>query len=158
VRDEVDKSFSQEEIFRTIRAVQAAGIRVIGNYIFGLPEDDAETMRRTLELAVELNCEFANFYCAMAYPGSPLYGQAQREGWALPGRWSGYSQHAVDSLPLPTRRLPAREVLRFRDEAFQAYFQGERYLAMVRQTFGPETERHVRRMAEVRLERELLRT
>ena len=58
---------------RIVRQIQAAGINVIGNFIFGLPDDDLETMQQTLALAQELNCEFANFYSAMAYPGSPLY-------------------------------------------------------------------------------------
>ena len=79
-------------------------------------------MQETLDLALELNTEFANFYSAMAYPGSPLYQQAVANGWPLPATWSGYSQHAVDTLPLPTRHLPAGEVLKFRDHAFQQYF------------------------------------
>ena len=72
------------EVFEVVDAVRAAGINVIGNYIFGLPEDDAETMQATLDLAMELNCEFANFYSAMAYPGSPLYDMAVRQGVPLP--------------------------------------------------------------------------
>ena len=73
VRDNVDKSFGQEEIFRTLEKVRAAGINVIANYIFGLPEDNLESMQATLDLALNLNCEFANFYSAMAYPGfAPL--------------------------------------------------------------------------------------
>ena len=68
---------------------------------------------------MELKTEFANFYSAMAYPGSPLYRQAVANGWALPATWSGYSQHSVDTLPLPTRHVPAGEVLKFRDAAFQ---------------------------------------
>ena len=40
------------------------------------------------------------------------------EAGALPETWTGYSQHAVDTLPLPTRHLSAGEVLRFRDQAF----------------------------------------
>ena len=38
VRDDVDKGFGQEEIFRTIEKVRAAGINVIGNYISGCPK------------------------------------------------------------------------------------------------------------------------
>src|SRR5205823_14817997 len=110
-------------------------------------------MQRTLDLALELNCEFANFYCAMAYPGSPLYEQAARAGWRLPDTWSGYSQHAVDTLPLPTRHLTAGEVLRFRDRAFETYFTHPSYLEMVRQKFGDETIAHVRQMTAHRLVR-----
>jgi anaerobic magnesium-protoporphyrin IX monomethyl ester cyclase len=156
VRDSVDKSFGQEEVYDTIRKVRAAGISVIGNYIFGLPEDDKETMRATLDLALDLRCEFANFYSAMAYPGSPLYARAVRQGVALPEKWTGYSQHSRDCLPLPTRYLPAREVLRFRDEAFVRYCTDPGYLAMVERRFGASTVAHLREMTAHRLERHLL--
>ena len=155
VRDDVRKGYAQEEIFRTLEKVRSAGIHVIGNYIFGLPEDDLETMGETLSMASELNCEFANFYCAMAYPGSSLYAEASKEGWLLPESWGGYSQHAYDSLPLPTRYLLAAEVLRFRDQAFQAYFSSPRYLSMVEKKFGSQTAREIREMTAVSLPRKL---
>ncbi len=156
VRDDVQKGFDQDDVYRVIRQVQAEGINVIGNYIFGLPEDDRETMQATLDLALDLNCEFANFYSAMAYPGSALYLKALQEGWALPPSWSGYSQHAVDTLPLRTKYLTAGEVLQFRDHAFQTYFSHPNYLEMVTRKFGAETVDHVREMTRVKLERGLL--
>jgi radical SAM superfamily enzyme YgiQ (UPF0313 family) len=154
VGGDVQKRFNQEQVYRAIDAVKAAGINVIGNFIFGLPEDDMETMRATLNLALDLNCEFANFYCAMAYPGSPLYHRALQEGWPLPGKWSGYSQHAVDAQPLPTRYLSAAEVLRFRDNAFRSYFNNPAYLDMISRKFGPETAQHIRQMASLTIERQ----
>ena len=153
VLTDVDKRTSLEQIYETVRKIKAAGINVIGNYIFGLPEDNQSTMQGTLDLALGLNCEFANFYSAMAYPGSPLYDQAVRLGWALPESWSGYSQHAVDTLPLPTRHLPASEVLRFRDQAFTTYFTAPSYLDMVREKFGESTVLDIERMTAHRLER-----
>ena len=113
-------------------------------------------MQATLDLALELNCEFANFYSAMAYPGSPLYALALRQGVPLPRQWTGYSQHARDTLPLPTKYLSAREVLRFRDEAFLRYYTDPRYLTMVERRFGVETVAEIRQMAGYRLERDLL--
>jgi len=89
VRADINKRFEMEQMFEVLRQVREAGINVIGNYIFGLPEDDRQTMQETLDLALELNCEFANFYSAMAYPGSPLYRQAQEQGWPLPESWGG---------------------------------------------------------------------
>ena len=153
VRDDVDKGFGQDEIFRTIEKVRATGINVIGNYIFGLPEDNLESMQATLDLAQELNCEFANFYSAMAYPGSQLYLRALEQGWPLPESWSGYSQHSVDSLPLPTKYLSAGDVLRFRDDAFQTYFNSPRYLEMITRKFGAETTAQIRVIASHKLQR-----
>jgi radical SAM superfamily enzyme YgiQ (UPF0313 family) len=153
VRDEVDKGFTQERVYRTIAGLRAAGIHVIANYIFGLPEDTHETMQATLDLAIELNTEFANFYSTMAYPGSPLYRTALERGWRLPERWSGYSQHAKDTLPLPTKHVSASDVLRFRDRAFLTYFTGTKYLDMVERRFGKETVQQVRNMTAKPLER-----
>jgi hypothetical protein len=113
-------------------------------------------MQSTLDLALDLRCEFANFYSTMAYPGSPLYTRALRQGVPLPERWTGYSQHSRDCLPLPTKHLPAREVLRFRDEAFQRYYTDAAYLAQVQRVFGNETVAHLANMTSYRLERDLL--
>jgi len=153
VRDDVDKGFGQDEIFATLQKVRDAGIYVIANYIFGLPEDTQESMQKTLQLALDLNSEFANFYATMAYPGSPLYAMAMERQWPLPKRWSGYSQHSVDTSPLPTRHVTAADVLRFRDGAFDRYFSDAAYLSRVETVFGDATVEHIRAMASHRLQR-----
>lgn len=147
VRDDVRKGYQQEEIFNTMARVNSAGIKVIGNYIFGLPEDDLASMQSTLDLAMELNSEFANFYSAMAYPGASLYDTAVRNQWSLPEKWSGYSQHSVDTLPLPTNHLTSSEVLRFRDKAWQTYFSAPEYLEMISRKFGNQTVKEIQEMA-----------
>jgi radical SAM superfamily enzyme YgiQ (UPF0313 family) len=156
VRDGAEKSLDHQDIVEIVARIRGAGINVIGNYIFGLPDDDLSTMRMTLDLAKELNCEFANFYSAMAYPGSKLYELALQRGWPLPERWSGFSQHSYDCLPLPTEKVSAAEVLHFRDSAFHEYFSNSSYLSMVESKFGPETRRHIEEMAAYRLPRKLL--
>ncbi len=153
VRDGAHKKFGEEDIVEVVRSIQDAGIRVIGNYIFGLPDDTHQTMQQTLDLALRLNCEFANFYSAMAYPGSPLYEMALRENWQLPSPWYAYSQHAYETLPLPTKHVPAGDVLRFRDDAFHAYFAAPSYLQLVEETFGAATLAHVKEMSAKRLAR-----
>ena len=156
VRDGAEKRMRARDIKATVRAIQAAGIRVIGNYIFGLPGDTLSTMRETLDMALDLNCEFANFYCAMAYPGSKLYEMAVKEDWAVPGEWHGFSQHSYEMLPLPTKCLSAREVLGFRDRAFHEYFGSPAYLEMIEQRFGAEVKRHIAGMSSTSLKRKLL--
>ena len=152
VRDGVTKGeFGIDDIKATVRKIQDHGINVIGNYIFGLPDDTQDSMQETLDMALDINAEWANFYSAMAYPGSQLYTLAQESGWPLPNHpdgpgWIGYSQHAYDSLPLPTRHLNAQEVLAFRDHAFDVYFKDPRYLSMIERKFGPNTVEHVARM------------
>jgi anaerobic magnesium-protoporphyrin IX monomethyl ester cyclase len=156
VRDGADKSFDDDEILEVCGKIRSHGIRILANYIFGLPEDTSERMRQTLDLALEINAEFANFYSAMAYPGSQLYRDAVAAGKALPDTWKDFSQHGYASLPLSNDHLSAAEILRFRDEAFQTYFQAPSYLAMVERTFGPKVVAHIGRMRDVPLRRKLL--
>lgn len=153
VRDDVEKGFEQKDIFDTIGKVKATGINIGANYIFGLPEDNMESMQQTLDLAIEINAEYANFYSTMAYPGSQLYNLALSGAWALPRNWSGYSQHSFDTLPLPTKYLSSSEVLRFRDNAFQVYFNNPNYLDMIKRKFGVETVHHIQEMTSHKLER-----
>ena len=150
---DVNKRYKISEVYTTVQKVRDAGINIIANYIFGLPEDTHASMQETLDLALDLNCEFGNFYSAMAYPGSQLYTQARQLRWQLPETWTGYSQHAVDTLPLPTKYLSAGEVLKFRDHAFNEYFTNPAYLEMVGRKFGADTVAHIQDMTKHKLER-----
>lgn len=159
VRDGVTKGrFGNEDIADTVQRVRDVGIYVGANYIFGLPDDTHLSMQETLSMALDINTEWANFYCAMAYPGSPLYETALKCGQMLPDNatgpgWIGYSQHSYDCLPLSTNSLSAEEVLTFRDKAFDTYFQNSDYLKLVASSFGTEVREHVEDMCSHTLRR-----
>ena len=89
----------------------------------------------------------------MAYPGSKLYALALERNFALPETWLGYSQHAYDTLPLPTEFVSAGEVLGFRDKAFQIFFTHPKYLNHVKTKFGTETVEHIKQMTSHHLAR-----
>jgi len=138
VRDGVSKGrFGDTDIELVVKKIRDAGIYVIGNYIFGLPDDTEDSMKETLEMAQKLNTEWANFYSAMAYPGSKLYTDAIEKKLLLPEDWIGYSQHSYETLPLPTETMTGPQVLKFRDWAHRQYFQDQNYQGMVMKKFGP---------------------
>jgi len=159
VRDGVEKGrFGDTDILEVVNKISAAGIYVGANYIFGLPDDTMESMQETLDLALEINSEWANFYSAMAYPGSPLHKMALENNIQLPESnggpgWIGYSQHAYETLPLSTDTLPGGKVLSFRDRAFDTYFTNEKYLNMMQDKFGNDVIEHLKHMTGHKLER-----
>jgi radical SAM superfamily enzyme YgiQ (UPF0313 family) len=157
IRREVSKgTFEDINIREVVRAIRDSGINVISNYIFGFPDDTLDTMQQTLDLALELNTEMANMYPCQALPGSPLYVEALRNGWPLPDSYAGYGFLSYESRPLPTRRVSAADVLRFRDDAWHTYFTNPAYLALVERKFGSEQRGNVEAMAKHRLRRLLL--
>ena len=150
VRKAVYKPLPQD-IKKVVKMIYDADINIQGNFVFGLPEDDIDSMQQTLDLAMELNCEFVNLYSCMSYPGSELYDEAKPED--LPESWAGYSQHSYECKPLPTKHLTAKEILKFRDEAFQTYFSSKKYQDMILEKFGAEALEHIKNMLKIKLKR-----
>ncbi len=152
VRQEVSKgSFQDVNIREVCQTIRNSGINVIANYIFGFPDDTMETMRETLDLALELNTEMANMYPCQALPGSPIHTQAKQKGWELPDSYEGYAFLSYESQPLPTKTLSAAEVLKFRDEGWREYFTNTAYLDQLERKFGVRERRNVEDMATIRL-------
>lgn len=157
VRDGVSKGrFGDTAIGEVVKRIRGEGINVIGNYIFGLPDDTEQSMMETFDLAQRLNTEWANFYSAMAYPGSKLYEQAIEKGLRLPEDWGGYSQHSYETLPLPTDTLTGPQVLRFRDWAHIRYFTDPEYLNMIAKKFGERAVLDVREMLNHKIQRKYI--
>ena len=157
VRQEVSKgSFQEVNIREVCEIVADADINIISNYIFGFPDDNRDTMRETLDLALELNTEMANMYPCQALPGSPMYYAAKKNNWALPDSYEGYAFLSYESQPLPTKHLSASEVLQFRDDAWQEYFTNSSYLDLVEGKFGMQERKNVEDMSTIRLKRKLL--
>jgi radical SAM superfamily enzyme YgiQ (UPF0313 family) len=157
VRREVSKgAFKDMNIRDVVNSTRATGMKVLSNFIFGFPEDTLETMQQTLDLALELNTEHANFYPCQALPGSPLYYTARKNGWKTPDDYAGYAFLSYECEPLPTKHISAAEVLKFRDEGWQKYFSNPAYLAQVERLFGAEQRKNVEALAKIKLHRKLL--
>jgi radical SAM superfamily enzyme YgiQ (UPF0313 family) len=155
-KDVVKGGYQEVKIRDVVKQIQDAGICVGANYIFGLPKDTHETMKATLDFAMDLKSEYANFYCVQGYPGSALYKEAKEKGWKLPDRYAGYSQHSYYTQNLPSEKLTAAEILKFRDEAWMRYFTDPSYLEMLERKFGKATREDVEGSTKIKLKRRLL--
>ncbi len=159
VRNGVIKGkFENYDIEGIVKKIRDMGFYVGANYIFGLPDDNFDSMKETLDLSIRINSEWANFYSAMAYPGSQLYPYAIKNKWQLPDGpngpgWIGYSQHAYETLPLKTDHIKASEVLDFRDNAFDIYFKNQDYLSMIKSTFNKDAVNHINKLTENKIKR-----
>ena len=103
--------------------------------MFGLPGETEDDRKATLEFAMNENFEYINFNIALPYPGSPWYDSLKDK----PTDWSSFSQFSPNICAAP-------EVVKFHDEAFQAYFNRPEYLSMIRTKFGEKAEAHIEEM------------
>ena len=157
VRKEISKgNFKDINIREIIYMIQNYDINVGANYIFGVGNDNWDTMQETLNLAIELNTENANMYCSTPLPGSPLYLKAKKEGWDMPSEYNEYGFLSYEHIPSRTKSLTSSEILAFRDYAFHVYFENPRFLKMIKRKFGQLAVENIKQMTKIKLKRRLL--
>ena len=157
LRKEIHKDgFKEIRIHDIMQYMRDAGINIGANYIFGLPNDTKESMQNTLDFALSNLAEMTNMYCAMAYPGSPLYLQAKQSGAKLPNSYEGYSQHSYSTQNLSTDSLTSEEILRFRDMAWMKYHTNPDYLKLLEEKFGQAASKNLKQTTKIKLKRKLL--
>ena len=159
VRKEISKgSFQDLRVEEVVKSIQDAGIYVLGNYIFGLPEDSIDTMNDTLDLALNMLTEHANFYTCVALPGSPLYQQCIASGISLPkpSEYEKYAFLSYEHQPLPSKYCSPQQILKFRDDAWNKYFANPSYHDFVESRLGEQALDNVKGMASLSLKRRLL--
>ena len=123
--------------YKAVEMTKRVGINILGNFMFGLPEETLDDWQDTWRLASYLQCEYVNFYVALPYPGSQWYESLKDKNTD----WSSYSQFAKNMCADP-------EVVRFRDRAFIEYFTNPDYQSMIKDKFGQQAVDHIRSMLE----------
>ena len=157
VRLEVAKGkFEDVDVKEVIKKVHEADIDVMANYIYGLPGDTKETMKKTFDLSLELCTAGWNTYAAMALPGSQLYKNAVEKNIKLPENYEGYSFHSYETQPLPTEFLKAEEILEYRDKSFKNYHNYKPFLDKIERKFGKKATNNIKDMTKITLKRKIL--
>ena len=156
VRLEVDKGkFEDVDVRKVIEKVHHADINVMANYIYGLPGDTKETIKKTFNLSLELCTAGWNTYPAMALPGSQLYKDSIEKNIKLPETYEGYSFHSYETLPLPTETLSPEEIVSLRDEAFIKYHTNKNFLELIKKKFGLQAVNNIIEMTKTKLKRKI---
>lgn len=158
VLSEVSKAqYTADRTRLAMQWTKEAGINILANFMFGLPNDTMETMEKSLALCKEICPEWINFYVTMFYPGSRDYMDAVKEGKIKEDKWIEYAQYSYECIPAGGKYLTPQEVLAFRDYAFNAFFEdNEVYFDRIRAKFGQRYVDDIKKMTKNKLHRKLL--
>ena len=107
---------SIERVERVVRHCHRIGVRVIANFLFGLPNDDEAGMRETARYARRLNTFAVQFTVATPYPGTSLHREVEdrifEKDWERFDGWTNVWRHPS---------LGADAIHRLRERAYVAY-------------------------------------
>ena len=70
-----------------VKRLHDEGIMISGAFIFGLDSDDPSVFERTLEFAMDVKLDVAQFNWLTPYPGTPLYHQLKAEKRLIRNDW-----------------------------------------------------------------------
>jgi radical SAM superfamily enzyme YgiQ (UPF0313 family) len=88
IRKDMVKKLERQKIQTALNNMRDAGIRSFAFFIFGYPGESPASIDQTIEYAIELNPDFANFYPAVPYPGTELYNKVVRDGMLVEEDWT----------------------------------------------------------------------
>ncbi len=129
VLDSIDKKTTKGMQLEFMKNSRKAGILVNGCFIFGLPSDTKETMRRTLEFAKELNCDTAQLYPLMVYPGTAAYEWAKKNNFIATEDYSKWLMPDGQMTTTVSRPgMTKEELLAFCDMARKEYYMRAGYI------------------------------
>ncbi|MFH0826716.1 MAG: radical SAM protein [Candidatus Omnitrophota bacterium] len=113
----IRKGTTKERIAQVVRWIRQARIPFEGYFLLGLPYENQESCRETIDFAVKLNPDFPVFGIVVPYPGTEIYNLAQKgEGHyrIISHKWSDYNKIMGKAMEL--EGLSRREL-----ELFQFY-------------------------------------
>lgn len=96
--DNSGKGLDIRKAEETVRATKALGIGVHLTFMFGLPGETRETIRKTLDLALSLDPDMLQFSIATPFPGTIYFSMLEEEGRIINRDWQdydGYSRSAI---------------------------------------------------------------
>lgn len=120
------KGYGADAVVDAFARVRRHGLRTVGTFIIGLPEESEETLRSTLELAVELELDFMSLNMAVPRFGTPFRARALELGLAEPHELV-MDQGGADAF-LPTRTLDRAAMLALKKRMVRRFYLRPRYL------------------------------
>lgn len=128
ILDNISKGTKVEQFQEYVDNAKKAGLLIHACYMVGNQGETKETMQQTLELALKLNTDTAQFFPLIPYPGTGAYEWARSNGY-IELDYSKYcmpdgTHNTVLSLP----HLTAQEMVDFCNMARRKYYLRPRYI------------------------------
>ncbi len=116
--DTIRKGTTPEQIRSAVRAAQSVGLKVSTPFMFGIPGETFEEGLETIEFAVRLNPDMANFHAITPFPGTYLYDNLERYG-TISSDLSDYTYQGAAFIP---RTMTREDIQKLRQIAFRKFY------------------------------------
>ena len=87
LKSSLKKHNDPKQFKEIVQKLHDQGIAISGAFVFGLDDDDRSVFERTLEFAMDVKLDVAQFNWLTPYPGTPIYDQMKAENRLIKTEW-----------------------------------------------------------------------
>lgn len=119
VLDLIKKGLTKDQIRKVVKWTNDVGIETRGSFILGLPGETPERAMETIDFAVELDLDYAQFTLNTPFPGTEMWKTGDMYG-VLNKKFDQYSVH--NPVYLPKGYKNAEELEKMRKIAYRKFY------------------------------------
>jgi radical SAM superfamily enzyme YgiQ (UPF0313 family) len=127
--DSINKGITMEQSLKAMKLVKkVGGLETVGFFMFGLPADTEESLKKTTDFALKLMPDMAKVTITIPFPGTPLYRQYEEKGLIKSRDWALYNLHK--SGDIYTHPNLSHEVMeKYYNLFYRRFYLNPRYLS-----------------------------
>jgi anaerobic magnesium-protoporphyrin IX monomethyl ester cyclase len=130
ILNNINKGATIEQAEQFALNAKKVGLRIHGCFMVGNKGETRETMNKTLQFALKLNPDTAQFFPLMVYPGTRAYLWAQDNSFIRAESYRDWlSKEGLHNCVLNTPSLTAQELVSFCDDARRKFYLRPQYIA-----------------------------
>lgn len=122
ILDNIKKGIKLEQIFDYVNNAKKAGLLIHACYMVGNDGETRQTMEETLQLALKLNTDTAQFFPLIPYPGTEAYDLAHKKGNITIDYEQYCKEDGTHNTVLNLPGLSAQEMVDFCNYARKKYY------------------------------------
>jgi len=118
------KACTLDQIRQAVRAAKDAGLQVSTPFVFGIPGETFADGLKTIEFALALDPDFANFHCLTPFPGTDLHDRCAEYGQ----RSADLRDYTYQGAAFAPHTLTREEIQQLRQIAFRRFYSRPSFL------------------------------
>jgi radical SAM superfamily enzyme YgiQ (UPF0313 family) len=125
--DNIKKKMTVQQLAEKVKLVKKCGIEIRGSFMIGLPGETPEKARQTIQFAIDLDPDYAQFTITTPYPGTELWQTAEQFG-TLDRNQNFTKWNEWQPVFIPTGYKNGQELLDMHKEAFRRFYTRPSYM------------------------------
>ena len=129
ILDTLGKNIKHDSYFKFRADAESAGLLIHGCFMYGNEGETRVTMRETLEQAKKLNCDSAQFYPIMVYPGTRAYNTYKDKGYISARSYRDWlTQDGLHNCVVSLPNISKEELVSFCDQSRREFYLRPSYI------------------------------